>query len=300
MAPRAQWKGVLRIGAFTCPVALFTAVSTSERIAFHTLNRATGHRVKREFVDSVTGKPVPAEDQVKGYETADGRTVTLEPEEVAGAVPESDKTLDVTGFLPCDHVDEIYLDRSYYLAPADAGAETAFVALREGLRKAKAAALAHAVLFRRFRVILVRPQDEGLVATLLNFDYEVRSAREAFADVPQVKAKGEMLDLARHIIDTKRGSFDPAAFEDRYEAALAELVKAKQAGKPLKPARKAASGKVIDLMDALRRSAGAAGGTASAKAPKKAPARDKSAAKATAAKGTAAKGTAAKSRRKAG
>lgn len=300
MAPRAQWKGVLRIGAFTCPVALFTAVSTSERIAFHTLNRATGHRVKREFVDSVTGKPVPAEDQVKGYETADGRTVTLEPEEVAAAVPESDKTLDVTGFLPCDQVDEIYLDRSYYLAPADAGAETAFVALREGLRKAKAAALAHAVLFRRFRVILVRPQDEGLVATLLNFDYEVRSAREAFADVPQVKAKGEMLDLARHIIDTKRGSFDPAAFEDRYEAALAELVKAKQAGKPLKPARKAAGGKVIDLMDALRRSAGAAGGTASAKAPKKAPARGKSAAKATPAKGTAAKGTAAKSRRKAG
>lgn len=300
MAPRAQWKGVLRIGAFGCPVALFTAVSTSERIAFHTLNRATGHRVKREFVDSVTGKPVPAEDQVKGYETADGRTVTLEPEEVAAAVPESDKTLDVTGFLPCDRVDEIYLDRSYYLAPADAGAETAFVALREGLRKAKAAALAHAVLFRRFRVILVRPQDEGLVATLLNFDYEVRSAREAFADVPQVKAKGEMLDLARHIIDTKRGSFDPAAFEDRYEAALAELVKAKQAGKPLKPARKAAGGKVIDLMDALRRSAGAAGGTASAKAPKKAPARGKSAAKATAAKGTAAKGTAAKSRRKAG
>lgn len=300
MAPRAQWKGVLRIGAFSCPVALFTAVSTSERIAFHTLNRATGHRVKREFVDSVTGKPVPAEDQVKGYETADGRTVTLEPEEVAAAVPESDKTLDVTGFLPCDQVDEIYLDRSYYLAPADAGAETAFVALREGLRKAKAAALAHAVLFRRFRVILVRPQDEGLVATLLNFDYEVRSAREAFADVPQVKAKGEMLDLARHIIDTKRGSFDPAAFEDRYEAALAELVKAKQAGKPLKPARKAAGGKVIDLMDALRRSAGAAGGTASAKAPKKAPARAKTAAKATAAKGTAAKGNTVKSRRKAG
>ncbi|MBB6306778.1 Ku protein [Xanthobacter tagetidis] len=297
MAPRAQWKGVLRIGAFTCPVALFTAVSTSERIAFHTLNRATGHRVKREFVDSVTGKPVPAEDQVKGYETADGRTVTLEPEEVAAAVPESDKTLDVTGFLPCDQIDEIYLDRSYYLAPADAGAETAFVALREGLRKAKAAALAHAVLFRRFRVILVRPQDEGLVATLLNFDYEVRSARAAFADVPQVKTKGEMLDLARHIIDTKRGTFDPAGFEDRYEAALAELVKAKQAGKPLKPARKAAGGKVIDLMDALRRSAGTAGGTPSAKAPKKAPARS---AKAKGAKEAPAKAPAAKSRRKAG
>lgn len=298
MAPRAQWKGVLRIGAFTCPVALFTAVSTSERIAFHTLNRATGHRVRREFVDSVTGDAVPAEDQVKGYEIADGRHVTLEPEEVAAAVPESDKTLDVTGFLPCDQVEEIYLDRSYYLAPADAGAQAAFVALREGLRQAKTAALAHAVLFRRFRVVLVRPQDEGLIATLLNFDYEVRSAADAFADVPQMKAKGEMLDLARHIIDTKRGRFDPAGFEDRYEAALAELVKAKQAGKPLKRARAASGGKVIDLMDALRRSAEATGGKPAAKGSRKAaPARAKGK---TAAKGAAAKGSTSKSRRKAG
>lgn len=270
MAPRAQWKGILKIGAFTCPVALHTAVSASERIAFHTLNRATAHRIRREFVDQGTGAVVAPEDQVKGYEVADGRYVTLEPDEVAAAVPQGDKTLDVAGFLPCGEVDELYLDRSYYLVPAEAGAEEGFVALREGLRKGDVAALAHAVLFRRFRTMLVWPQHQGLVATLLSFDYEVRSAKEAFSGLPDRQTKGEMLDLARHIIDTKRGAFDPAAFEDRYEAALAELVKAKQAGKPLKRARAAAGGKVVDLMEALRRSAAAEAPARSGAAAKKA------------------------------
>ncbi|MEP9349822.1 Ku protein [Xanthobacter sp. KR7-225] len=299
MAPRAQWKGVLKAGALTCPVALHTAVSTSERIAFHTLNRPTGNRVRREFVDASTGTLVPPEDQVKGFEVEDGRYVTLEPEQVAAAVPESDKTLDIAGFLPCDEVDEIYLDRSYYLVPAEAGAEAAFVALRDGLRKAKVAALAHAVLFRRFRTVLVRPQDEGLVATLLNFDYEVRSAADAFSGVPQAKAKGEMLDLARHIIDTKRGSFDPAAFEDRYEAALAELVKAKQAGKTPKRPRAAAGGKVIDLMEALRRSAAPDAGGSGAKGARSTGKAGAKAAKPSS-RSAAKAGAAAKTRRKAG
>lgn len=258
MAPRANWKGFLKLAELGCPVALYTAASASERIAFHTLNRATGHRVHRQFVDEETGDPVAAADQVRGYDVGQGDYVVLEPKEIAAVLPESDKTLAIETFIPCAETDDVYFDRPYYLAPANAIAAEPFALIREGMRRRKVAALARAVLFRRARTLLIRPHGDGLVATTLKFDYEVRSAAEAFADIPEVKITGEMLDLAKHIIDTKRGSFDPRSFDDRYEAAVAELVKAKLQGRPL-PQRKAeSSGKVIDLMEALRQSAGAA------------------------------------------
>ena len=119
MAPRANWKGLLRVGEVTCPVALYTAASTSERIVFHTLNRATGHRIHRQFVDSGTGKPVEKDDQVKGYEVSSGDYVVLEPDEVAAAVPGGDKILDVSAFISSDAVDDVYFDKPYYLAPSD-------------------------------------------------------------------------------------------------------------------------------------------------------------------------------------
>lgn len=260
MAPRANWKGFLKVGALTCPVALYTAVSTSERIAFHTLNRKTGHRVNRAFVDSETGKPVEKDDQVKGYEVGQGDYIMLEADEVAAAVPESDKTLAVESFVPMARIDDIYLDRPYYLAPADKSAVEAFALIRDGLAKAKSAAFAQTVLFRRVRNLLIQPHGSGLVASTLNFDYEVRSAKDAFSDVPKMKITGEMLDLAKHIINTKSGTFDPKTFEDRYEGALAELVKAKIEGRDFKAAKPKAPAKVIDLMDALRRSADAGSG----------------------------------------
>ncbi|CAN7271707.1 Ku protein [Phyllobacterium sp. LjRoot231] len=256
MAPRANWKGYLKVAELSCPVALYTAASTSDRIAFHTLNRATGHRVQRQFIDTDSGKPVEKEDQVKGYEVGANDYIVLEPDEVASAVPESDKTLSVEAFVACDDLDDIYFDKPYYLAPSDKHGEEAFALIREALKAKEVAALAQTVLFRRARTLLIRAAGNGLVANTLHFDYEVRSAKDAFSDVPEMKIKGEMLDLARHIIETKRGTFDPSQYKDRYEAALAELVKAKLEGKPI-PAKKAAkSEKVVDLMEALRESAG--------------------------------------------
>ncbi|MBS9721748.1 Ku protein [Tianweitania sp. BSSL-BM11] len=266
MAPRANWKGFLKVGALSCPVALYTAVSTSERIAFHTLNRKTGNRVHREFIDAETGKPVDKDDQIKGYEINQGDYVTLEPDEVASAVPDSDKTLSVEAFIACNDIDDIYLDRPYYLAPADKGAQDAFALIRDGLAKSKSAAFAKTVLFRRVRNLLIRPHNDGLIATTLNFDYEVRSAREAFADMSDTKIDGEMLDLAKHIINTKSGKFDPKSFNDRYESALAELVKAKMEGRDFQVTKPKAPAKVVDLMDALRRSAESAKATAKKKA----------------------------------
>ncbi len=261
MAPRANWKGYLKIAEVTCPVALYTAASTSERVAFHILNRETGHRIHRQFVDSETEKPVDSENQVKGYEVAKDEYVTLEPEEIAGAIPASDKTLAVDAFIGCDDIDTLYFDRPYYLAPADRTAQEAFFLIREGMQNAGVAAIAHTVLFRRMRAVLIRAHGPGLIANTLNFDYEVRSAKDVFSDVPKTKVKGEMLDLAKHIIATKRGKFDPKKFDDRYEAALAELVKAKAEGKPLPTVKERKSAKVINLMEALRQSAGAKGKT---------------------------------------
>lgn len=277
MAPRAVWKGFLKIAELTCPVSLYTAVSTSERIAFHTLNAATGHRVHRQFVDSETGEPVPREDQVKGYQVGQGDYVILEPEELAAAVPESDKSLAVEAFVPCSEIDQVYLDRPYYMTPSDPVASKAYALIRDGLSKSKVAALARAVLFRRVRTVLVRAEGDRLVANLLSFDYEVRSSAEVFETVPALTIKDEMLELAEHIIKTKMGKFDPKAFQDRYENAVAEMVRAKMEGRPFKakPAPKASN--VVDLMAALRESAKAADGASKPK-PGKARSGDKAAA----------------------
>lgn len=269
MPSRANWKGFLKVAEVVCPVALYTAASTSERIAFHTINRATGHRVSRQFVDSETGKPVEKDDQVKGYELSQGDYVVLDPEEVAAAVPESDKTLSISGFVSCDDIDDVYFDKPYYLTPSDKAAEDVFALIREGMRKMKVAAIAQTVLFRRVRTVLIRAHDQGLIATTLNFDYEVNSAKEAFHDISEMTIKGEMLELAEHIINTKKGQFDASEFDDRYEASLADLVKTKLEGRKLEPRIEARPEKVIDLMAALRESAGIGGKKQEAKTPPK-------------------------------
>ncbi|WP_117195522.1 non-homologous end joining protein Ku [Rhizobium terrae] len=264
VTPRANWKGFIKFGEVACPVALYTAASSSERIAFNTLNRKTGNRVKREFVDSETGDPVERDEQVKGYEIENGQYIILEPEEVAAAVPDSDKTLKIDAFIPCHEIDDVYFDKPYYLAPDKMGTD-AFLLLRDGMKKAKVAAIARTVLFRRVRTVLIRPHGKGLIATTLNFDYEVRSSEEAFEELPDLKIEGEMLELAEHIIGTKKGSFDASAFDDRYEAAVAELVKAKIEGRALPKKKAPPASKPSDLLQALRESAGIGGKNAEPK-----------------------------------
>ncbi|CDZ58768.1 Probable DNA repair protein [Neorhizobium galegae bv. orientalis] len=256
MAPRANWKGYLKVGELSCPMALYTAASTSDRVSFHIINRETGNRVHRQMVDADTGRQVESEDIVKGYEVSSGQYVFLEPDEVKAAVPESDKTLELETFIPCDGIDTIFIDRPYYLAPADKPAAEVFELIRKGLKEKNVAALARTVLFRRLRTVLIRPSEKGMIASTLNYDYEVRPAKEIFSDIKSFKIDGEMLDLAEHIIDTKRGEFDPAEFDDRYEAALAELIKAKIEGRKLRKQPKPEPKKVSSLLDALRQSAG--------------------------------------------
>jgi DNA end-binding protein Ku len=271
VAPRAIWKGELTIGTFGFEVALYTAASTSERISLHVLNRKTGNRVHREYVDVDSGKPVEADDQVKGYEAKRGQYILVEPEEIAAAVPESDKTIAIETFVPCGEVDDTYFERPYYLTPASDAAREGFGAVREAMQKGDVAALGRAVLFRRARTLLIRAHGAGMIATTLHFEDEIRSADEAFAGLKAHKIDDEMLELARHIIKTKAGRFEPEQFDDRYEEALAELIRAKLAGRKPKAPPKPKATPRNDLMEALRLSA--QGGKAPAKAKAAAPRR---------------------------
>lgn len=267
MAPRANWKGRIRLGEISIGVALYTAAATSDRVTLHMVNRRTGNRLKNELVDSETGKPVDKDDAVMGYEVDSGDYILLEQDEITAAVPASDKALPIEAFIRCQDIDTLYFDRPYYLGPADAASVEAYTLLREGMERESVAALARTVLFRRLRTLMIRPHGAGFIANTLNFDYEVRSADRAFADIPDLKIEGEMLELAEHIIKTKLGDFDPQAFDDRYEAALADLVKAKLEGRAPPRRKEVPREKVVDLMAALRESAKAAKGrTAPSKA----------------------------------
>jgi DNA end-binding protein Ku len=257
LSPRASWKGFLKVAELAVPVALYAAASTNERIALHTINRPTGHRVRREFVDAETGETVGRDDQVKGYEVAKDEYVSIEPEEIEAVIPHGDKTVSVSAFVDLAEVDDLYFDKPYYLGPSDRSADDTFTLVCEGMRAAKVAAVAEAVLFRRARTVLIRPFGVGLVASTLNYGYEVRSPAEAFSGISAKTISGEMLDLAVHIIKTKQGEFDPREVHDRYEDALAELVKLKLEGKA---GRKRASPRIeatVNLIQALRDSAGA-------------------------------------------
>lgn len=253
---RAQWKGVLQIGSLAVPVALYTAASTSERTSFNMVNRDTGNRLRREYYDPTTDKPVGAENQIKGYEVSEGNFVEINQEEIDASIPQGDKKLAVQAFVDCSDVDTLFFDKPYYLAPSGPGSAAPFAVLRDALKGRRVGAIAHAILFRRYRAVLIRASGPGLIAHTMNFDYEVRSAEAAFDGVADLEIKGEMLDLAKHIISTKAGAFDPEKFTDRYEAAVAALVKAKIEGRKITVPKSKPVSNVVNLMEALRASAG--------------------------------------------
>lgn len=254
MAPRPNWKGYLKLSLVSCPVALYPATTTSERVSFRTLNRETGNRVRRQFVDEHTGEPVESDQQAKGYEVAKGEYLMLDDDELKAVQIESNHTIDIEKFVPREEVDELYLDTPYYLAPTDRVGEEAFAVIRDAMRAEKKVGLARVVLFRRERVMMLEPRDKGISAISLRYANEVHSADAYFDEVPDLALPKEMLELAKHIIEKMSGKFDPAEFEDRYENALIELIRSKQKGTPVKPQPTHRQTNVINLMDALRRS----------------------------------------------
>ncbi|MGO4513172.1 Ku protein [Bradyrhizobium sp. 2TAF36] len=267
MAPRANWKGFLRLSLVTCPVALYPATSESEKISFNQLNRATGHRIKYVKVDADTGDEVANEDIVKGYELDKGQYIEVTKEELEELALESTRTIEIDEFVDKADIDPRYLIRPYYLRPDGKVGHDAFAVIRETIREMDKVAIGRVVLTNREHIIALEPLEKGLVGTLLRYPYEVRSEQEYFDEIQDVKVTKDMLDLARHIVNQKTGTFDPEKFEDHYETALVDLVNQKRAGKPITPKERPRGENVVDLMDALRKSVG--GAAAETKAPKK-------------------------------
>jgi DNA end-binding protein Ku len=254
MAPRPNWKGYLKLALVSCPVALYPAASSSERISFHMMNRNTGHRLKQQYIDAETGELVDSADRVKGYEVARNDYVLLEPEELKDVQIESTHTIDIDHFVPRSEIDPVYYDSTYYVVPDDEVGAEAFAVIREAMRKRDMVGLARVVLYGRERIIMLEPRGKGLAGTTLRYNYEVRDDKTYFDEITNKSVAKDMLDLASHIIDTKVGHFDPSEFKDRYQDAVVDLIRAKRAGKPLPTPAAPKPSNVVNLMDALKRS----------------------------------------------
>lgn len=260
MAPRANWKGYLKLSLVSCAVSLFPASTESNRVAFHTLNGATGNRLRRQMIDPQTGEVVERDDQVKGYEIAKGHYVTVSDDELNAIALESTHTIDIERFVPRDEIDPLYFDAPYYLAPDDRVAEEAFAVIRDAMHERKMVGIGRVVLYRRERMLMLEPRGRGLFGMVLRYPYEVRAEKPYFEDIPDIKVPRDMLDLAAHIIETKSGHFEPQNFDDRYENAVIALVRSKDAGRPAElPAAAPRPSNVVNLMDALRKSLAAEG-----------------------------------------
>jgi len=254
VAPRAYWKGYLKLSLVSCPVALFPASTEREKITFNQINKKTGNRIKYRKVDAETGDEVDSSDIVKGYEVGKGEYIEIEPEELEAIAIESKRTIEIDEFVPKKEIDELYLNSPYYIVPDGEVGQQAFAVIREAIRKEGMVALARVVFTSREHVIALEPRGKGLLGMTLRYPYEVRKEDEYFDDIEDEKIPKDMMELASHIVETKSGHFKPEEFEDHYEDALKELLKKKQSGEKIEAPRQRESAKVISLMDALRRS----------------------------------------------
>jgi len=253
MAPRANWKGYLKLSLVSCPVRLYNATSSSRRISFNLLHKDTHNRVQIKHHDPELGV-VERSDLVKGYQYDKNQYVILDDEDFDKLKIESTDTINIETFVDSDAIDLLYCDAPYYLAPDGAMAEETFVVLREAMKKSGKTALARVVLSSRERVVCVNVQNKGMLLTTLRNHKEVRAAASYFEDIPTRDVDKEMLALADKLIEQKSGEFKPEEFTDRYEEALLEVIRAKIAGEEPVVAAAPEKGKVVNLMDALKKS----------------------------------------------
>ena len=254
MAPRAYWKGFLRLSLVTCPIALYPATTEREKIHFHQVNRKTGNRIQYRKVDSDTGREVERDDIIKAYEKSKGDYIPVEPEELEAVAIESKRTIEIDQFVPRNEIDELYFANPYYIVPdGEAGAQ-AFAVIRDAIEEEGMVALGRVVFTSREHIIALEARGKGIMGITLRYPYEVREEKDYFGDIASERVGKDMLDLAKHIIKTKKGHFKPEHFEDHYEDALKELLRKKDKGEKIEAPRESRSENVINLMDALRRS----------------------------------------------
>ena len=267
MAPRAYWKGTLKLSLVSCPVVLYPASTVAAKTRFHLINKETGHRLKQQMIDAETGEVVEGDQKARGYELAKGKYVEIEPEELDAVQIESNHSIDIDSFVPREEIDQRYLNHPYYIAPDGKAALDAFAVIRDAMKDQDRVALARIVLTNREHVMTIEPLGKGLLGTTLRFPYELRDEHEFFGDIKSPKITKDMVELAGHILHTKAAHFDPSEFKDEYETALKALVTRKASGKKIElPEPEERPSNVVSLMDALKQSLkGRGGGKTAAK-----------------------------------
>ncbi len=258
MAARAYWQGQIRLALVSIPVQVFPATKTASRISFNQIHKPSGKRIRYEKVVPGVGA-VEAEDIVKGYEVEKGKYVLLTDEEIDDVKLEAKRTIDLVQFVDEDEIDSLYFEKPYFVAPEEGdetGAE-AYVVLRDALRLTKKVGLGQLVLRGRSNIVAVKPYGKGLSIETLRYADEVQKADQFFSEVPEIKPEKELVGLAEELIKRKVSKFDPKAFKDSYEEALRELIDAKIENRPPEAIEEPQLGaKVINLMEALKRSVG--------------------------------------------
>ncbi|MBZ9821417.1 Ku protein [Mesorhizobium sp. CA4] len=254
VAPRAVWKGFLKVGSVSCDIKLVGATSEAGKVHFKILNRKDGLPVKSAYVDEQTGDVVEAEDQTKGFELENDDYIEIEPDEIKKLKLTSAHTLEVDEFVALDDIDTRYLEKPYYLVPADGAALEAFSVLREAMKKKRVAARSCVVLYQRGREVVIQPFGKGMLLTELRTRNEMVSEKSVFEGLKSPKYDKDLLEIAELLIDKKVTKFDPSKFEDTYEDALIAMIDAKRKGKKLPKAAPKPKENVIDLAAVLRKS----------------------------------------------
>lgn len=269
MATRPYWTGQIRLSLVSLPVHVYAAVNSARQIPLHEIYRPTGERVRHQNV--ANDEPIEREDIVKGYEYEKGEYVLIEPEEIDELKVPSKKTMEIVRFVDAGGIDAIYLDRPYFVAPDGDEAEEAFIIIREALRSMGKVGLGQLAIAGRERLCALKPCGSGMLLETLRYKDEIRASDPYFDEIDKISINKEQLSLAKELIRRKSGKFDPSMFHDHYREALQELIDSKIEDRPMREiAEEAPRGKVVNLMDALKRSLGSSG-----EGKKKAPIRSK-------------------------
>ncbi len=253
MAPRATWKGQLKLSLVSFPVRLHTAVSSGSRVSLNQLHRDCNQRLRQQMTCPEHG-PVDRTDIARGYEYEKGKYVVIDDADLEHLKLETQKTIELLYFTDADALDSLYLNSSYYVAPDGPMGDDAFNVVREAMKKHNKIAVGQVVMQNKEHMVSLRVEGQGFILTTLRYAHEVRAAEPYFTEITQKEISDAHLQLAEQLIESHTAEFDPAEFKDRYQDALLELVKAKITGAepPATPQQEA--GKVINLMDALKAS----------------------------------------------
>lgn len=256
MAPRSFWKGYLKLSLVTCPVAMMPATSESEKVRFHTLNRATGHRVRSEYVDAENGRPVEGDEQVKGYQSGTDEYVMLEDEEIDAVALDSTRTIDIEMFTPHDSIGWIWYDKPHYLMPDDPVGEEAFSVIRDAMAATGMVGISRVVLYRRERAVMLEPRDRGIVLWTLRYGDEVRDPESYFGGLKATKPDAKLLGMVKTLIEQNTKSWKPEMVSDPVQEKLLDIIASKKKGKAPAMAKAAPEkpSNVVNIMDALRKS----------------------------------------------